>query len=157
MDWDAIGAIAELLGAVAVIVSILYLAAQVRQSAADVRAEIIHSLHNNQVDLVSKPAVDTVLALGVEKAHIGEPLNREERAQYSMWVLAHLINHQQIKMEYDRLDVDPDLYASERIRLAGMMQTRLAQAVYYKMRDRFTPDYQTYVEQTFVRDRKDEI
>lgn len=32
MNWDAIGAIAELLGAIGVIVSLVYLATQIRQS-----------------------------------------------------------------------------------------------------------------------------
>ena len=32
MHWDAIGAVSETLGAIAVIVSIIYLAAQVRQT-----------------------------------------------------------------------------------------------------------------------------
>lgn len=31
MNWDAVGAIAEMIGSIAVIVSILYLAMQVRQ------------------------------------------------------------------------------------------------------------------------------
>ncbi len=33
MNWDAIGAIAELLGAVGVIASLVYLATQIRQNA----------------------------------------------------------------------------------------------------------------------------
>ena len=35
MNWDAIGAIAELLGAIGVIASLLYLARQMRNGAAD--------------------------------------------------------------------------------------------------------------------------
>ena len=38
MNWDAIGAIAELLGAVGVIASLVYLATQIRQNTATVRA-----------------------------------------------------------------------------------------------------------------------
>ena len=38
MNWDAIGALGELVGAVAVVVSIIYLALQVRQNSADVRS-----------------------------------------------------------------------------------------------------------------------
>ena len=38
MNWDAVGASAELLAAVGVIVSLLYLAAQIRQNTRSVRA-----------------------------------------------------------------------------------------------------------------------
>ena len=39
MSWDAIGAVAELIGAIAVIVSIVYLAAQVRQTRLQLQAQ----------------------------------------------------------------------------------------------------------------------
>ena len=39
MQWNAIGAIAEVLGAIAVIVSIVYLAAQVRQTRLQLQAQ----------------------------------------------------------------------------------------------------------------------
>jgi hypothetical protein len=32
MDWDALGAIAEAVGAIAIIVSLVYVAAQIRQN-----------------------------------------------------------------------------------------------------------------------------
>ena len=38
MNWDAIGAIAELLGAVGVIASLVYLATQIRHSRDQMRA-----------------------------------------------------------------------------------------------------------------------
>ena len=85
MNWDAVGAIAELVGAIAVIVSILYLAVQVKQSAEDVRANIIHSLHSNEVEMQAKPATDLILARAVEKAYTGESLDADERAQFTMW------------------------------------------------------------------------
>ena len=42
MNWDAIGAIAELLGAIGVIASLIYLATQVRQN----REQVSHMLSN---------------------------------------------------------------------------------------------------------------
>jgi len=38
MDWQAIGAVGEMLGAAAVVASLVYLARQVRSSAAVIRA-----------------------------------------------------------------------------------------------------------------------
>jgi len=39
MDWDAIGAIAELAGAIGVIASLLYLATQIRQNSRQLRGQ----------------------------------------------------------------------------------------------------------------------
>ena len=44
MNWEAIGAIAELLGAAGVIVSLLYLATQIRQNTRSVRMTSHHGL-----------------------------------------------------------------------------------------------------------------
>jgi len=48
MNWEAIGAIGEIVGAVAVVVTIGYLAVQIRQNTRSVRdsafQEVIHSI-----------------------------------------------------------------------------------------------------------------
>ena len=43
MNWDAAGAMGELLGAVVVVISVIYLASQVRQNTAASRAEALRS------------------------------------------------------------------------------------------------------------------
>jgi hypothetical protein len=43
MNWDAIGAIGEILGAIVVVVSVIYLASQVRQNTAAARADALRS------------------------------------------------------------------------------------------------------------------
>ena len=150
MNWEALGAAAETLGAIAVIVSILYLAAQVRQSAVDVRSNIVHSLHSNEVELASKPSVDAVLASAVEKAHTGQQLSNEERAQYTMWVYSLLVNYQLVALEYARLGIEDQMLESQRVRLAGLMEPSLAKKAYYSLKDRFSLEMQAYIESTFA-------
>jgi hypothetical protein len=146
LNWDALGAIAELLGAVAVIVSILYLAAQVRQSAADVRSNIIHSLHSNEVELQAKPATDLILARAVEKAYIGGKLDDDERAQFSMWFYSSMINFEQVYIEYKRLGVESDLFEAQCVRISGGLEPAIAKAVWNRLRNRFSEDFQNYVQ-----------
>ncbi|HIG39324.1 MAG: hypothetical protein ABGY96_25310 [bacterium] len=109
MDWNAVGAIAELLSAIAVIVSILYLAVQVQQGASDVRASIIHSLHANEIEIQSKPSTNVILARAVEKIHTDQMLTDDERAQFSMYFYVAFINFEQVYLEYKRLKVEPGL------------------------------------------------
>ncbi len=146
MNWDAVGAIAEMIGAIAVIVSILYLAMQVRQGAADVRANIIHSLHSNEVELSSKPSTDLNLANALEKLYTNLKLDDGERAQYTMWIFSQWMNYQQVYLEYQRLNVDADIFEALRIRLAGSMEPRLSHAIWDRLKNRFTPQFQTYVQ-----------
>ena len=45
MDWDAIGAIGEIAGAVAVIITLIYLARQIREASRQVRINSITSIN----------------------------------------------------------------------------------------------------------------
>lgn len=150
MSWDAIGALAELIGALAVIVSVLYLAAQVRHGAADVRTNVIHSLHAKEVDLGALPATSVVLANAVEKAHTGGTLTEEERAVFTMWIYSTLVHFQQTHLEHRRLNVEADVIEAERIRLAGAFKPRIARAVWRRLKDRFTPEFQRYVDEECI-------
>jgi hypothetical protein len=54
MNWDAIAALAELLGAVAVLASLVYLAAQIRQNTQMVKSSIRQQLTMTSQDLLFK-------------------------------------------------------------------------------------------------------
>ena len=53
MNWEAIGALAETLGALAVIVSIIYLAAQVRQTRLQLQAQAEDNILSRAFDAYS--------------------------------------------------------------------------------------------------------
>ena len=61
MNWEAIGAIGENVGALAVVVSVLYLAYQVKQSTrhsqAETQREIINDIHRHQAQIRENPGL----------------------------------------------------------------------------------------------------
>jgi hypothetical protein len=62
MNWDAIGAIGEVAGATGVILSLLYLAIQIRGDAQAKRASTVHDQSNAYRDFLSTLATDEKLA-----------------------------------------------------------------------------------------------
>ena len=50
MDWDAVGAIAEVIGVIAVVVSLVYLAIQVRQNTAQLRIDNLRETVRGTLD-----------------------------------------------------------------------------------------------------------
>lgn len=58
MNWDAIGAGAELLAAVGVIVSLLYLALQIRQNTESVRANTFQEFTRESAELTRSALLD---------------------------------------------------------------------------------------------------
>ena len=83
MSWDAAGAIGEIVGAAAVVITLVYLAAQVRGANRAVRTSIRDSAFrqiqdwNNQ--LVSEPELPLVFQLGLEQA---DSLDEAQRARF---------------------------------------------------------------------------
>lgn len=76
MNWDAIGAIGEILGAVAVVITLGYLAVQVRQNA---RSEKVSALKSIQDLMLLTEHNDQYIAC-LMKSQRGEKLTPEERA-----------------------------------------------------------------------------
>jgi len=90
-----LGAIGEFLGSVVVIVSVIYLAAQVRQNTAQQKREETISIHRGQNEVVAQmmdPAVIRAFALVADG---DAPASIEDRARTIMWVILYL-NHFQI-------------------------------------------------------------
>ena len=56
MNWDALGAIAELLGAIAVFATLAYLAVQIRQSNVVTREQAQYHMLQNQLSYFDKLA-----------------------------------------------------------------------------------------------------
>jgi hypothetical protein len=79
MDWTAIGAVGELLGAIAVVISIGYLAVQVRQNTDSVRLRSFQSAIDRVAAVNSRtsdPHVADVLARGRESYFDLSPADR---------------------------------------------------------------------------------
>ena len=53
MNWDALGAIAELLGAIAVLMTLVYLAIQLRQNNAFAQAQAMQARTDTQINMIS--------------------------------------------------------------------------------------------------------
>jgi len=65
MNWEAIGAIGEVLGAVAVLVTLVYLAVQIRQNTQALKVTAMGTLHDlHVVTEKNEPYVATLMKLG---------------------------------------------------------------------------------------------
>ena len=62
MNWDAIGAIAETLGAIGVITSLVYLAVQIRQNSKHIESSIYQTTNDVFVNFYATLAADKALA-----------------------------------------------------------------------------------------------
>ena len=84
MNWDAIGAVGELLGAAAVLVTLIYLAVQIRQNTSAVATATYESTMTgfNDINIVvaGNPALASVLDRGCQNP---DSLTTEEVVQFN--------------------------------------------------------------------------
>lgn len=71
MNWDAVGAVAELLGALGVIASLLYVGVQVRQNTRSIRASTYDALVRSSAEWLNPLIQDPGLAASFEEAVLG--------------------------------------------------------------------------------------
>ena len=94
MDWIAVGAIAEIVGAIAVVLTLIYLAYQVRNNTGMARrastAEAVAAMRTFNASLVDNPEVGELTQRGISLG-LGN-LTDEERVPFTI-VMFNLFKH----------------------------------------------------------------
>jgi hypothetical protein len=114
MNWDAISAIGEIAGAVAVVATLFYLSSQIRQNSSALnrandyaQANSVHNTNSLFVEVFSALAKDAELASIYEKALKHEKLDGVESVRFSQFVntylawLEDLYNQQNTQLGFD--------------------------------------------------------
>ena len=86
MNWNAVIAITEVIGVIAVIASLTYLAIQIRQSTQIARANIVHGTSDSWANYYRMLAADSNLADLYRRGTLGETLTETEVIQFESLV-----------------------------------------------------------------------
>ena len=147
MNWEAVGATGELLGAIGVIISLLYLTAQVRQNTQSVRSSTYQALVDSAQDfsllLGSDAAVAHTFTRGL--AH-DEELTDEELAQFT-W-LFHVIVRQLENGHFQAMNgaMDSQLWQGWTATLRGIVGSPGGRRMWPSVRPRLRRGFVDYVE-----------
>ncbi len=104
MSWDALAAIAEALGAAAVLASLIYLATQIRQNTQMIKSSIRQQVTNTSHAVVFK-SID--LADVFAKANNGETLTAGEQFQLNQIHRAAFRGFEDFAYQYEHGLLDP--------------------------------------------------
>ena len=88
VNWEAIGIFAEVIGAIAVVVSLLYVGMQIKQSAASTRAQAITQVNSQYGSLMSQIALNGELATIYRIATEGGELDPDQATRYRAYLSA---------------------------------------------------------------------
>ena len=110
MNWDAIGAVGELLGALVVVVTLGYLAIQIRQNTAQQKREETVSIMRGQNEVIARLNDPMLVRSYAITAAEGRAANPEDRSRAIIWLVLYLNHFQIVHDLYQRGSLDEDRY-----------------------------------------------
>jgi hypothetical protein len=113
VDWDAIGAVAELLGALGVIASLIYLAVQIRQNTESVRMASHHGVaeqfQRSNLAALEDPQLAELLIRGLPDA---SSLSDVDRLRVDLYLLSLFRTYEELYQLHQKGLVDHELWDS---------------------------------------------
>ena len=105
MNWDAIGALAELAGAVAVVLSLVYLALQIRENTRSVKIAAMSSFREGGADFMTTLAQNEELS-DIYMRGLADPdsLSMSERQRF-LWTILLALTHLQESEEFETFGI----------------------------------------------------
>ena len=146
MNWDAIGAIAELLGAVAVVASLIYLATQIRQSTRATQGASLEFISKLSIDFLVQVASDaetaSIFRRGLTES---EQLNADELLRFDMLIFAVLESLDATLAQRDRgMHTDADFQKWDKV-IGDYMAHPGVRSFWSRSSENFSPAFRQYV------------
>jgi len=146
MNWEAIGATSELVGAVAVLVSLLYLANQIRQGTATTRVQTVQHLLTSDTasaDSMIAGPLPEILA----KLELGERLTAGELSVYVLYMRGRVTDAWQVFYQRQNGMIEEQVAAALLRRFEFFARRGLFRAVWHsQLKTNFPEEFRAYVE-----------
>ena len=110
MNWESVGAVAEIMGSLTVIGTIFYLAIQVGHAAAVAKATAQQSAAQMSIDTMMSALDSQILFSASRKATIGEELTPEELSNYIRWVWVRMRVAENAYYQYRQGLLEPEAW-----------------------------------------------
>ena len=146
MNWDAVGAIAELLGAVATVAMLAYLAVQIRQASATARAQIRQSAADSQINYLNSRATDPFLRRASQKSFSGKELDEEEHYGLQLHLMTHLRLFENHFAQQALGTMDPEDWRAQREVLKMLLRNEAYRDAYSYLGKRWNAHFTAEVE-----------
>jgi hypothetical protein len=142
MNWEAISAIGDIIGAIGVVVSLAYLAVQIRYNTRAMMAqsarEAVAAMRDFNQSMIDDPQLSRIFRLGAENL---AQLTEEERARFGHILFNFFKTAEELHYQYLKGTLDPEIWKSWK-GIVSLYSTSPGFSEYWKMREMFfTPEF----------------
>ena len=151
MNWDAAGAIGEIVGAIAVVISLIYLGSQIRQNSRTVAANTVQSISSNAADRLFRVAESPHLSVMMAKVISGEgDLSPEENVQFQMLLRATFRSYENYYYQQQTGNIDPRIWAGLERTIEDNMGIPMFRDWWRYHRGTFSEEFAEYIDRKIV-------
>lgn len=147
MNWEAVGAVAELLGVITVIVTVMYLALQVRHATSVAKSVARQTAAQMNIETIGVSLDSQILSVASMKATKGEELTPEELSNYLRWIWMRMrvVENAYFQFQDGLLDLEAwTAHTSYIVHHIG--QGTVAQKHWARVKPAYSPSFITEVE-----------
>ena len=149
-DWGAIG---EIIGAAGVILTLVYLARQIRQNTKTVSAQMVQAIGQNTREMVLTPIHHPLLAEALDLAAHEKELTRSQQSLIGGYLFAVMRNWELNLYAKRQGFHDPDMQLSYEMGLRTLMRDGFAQNWWDKNKyERFSPVFARQIDEILSTD-----
>lgn len=147
MNWDFAAVIAQIIGALAVVVSLIYLAQQIRAQTRESRLNATRELAQDFRNLVAEVSrEDDLFALFRRSLNDYDGLDEEERARIHMYFYSRIFGlHEQVHLHLKHKNIDTMFLESIQNRFSELIQTQGFKAWWRRNSYIYTQEFQEYI------------
>ena len=150
MNWEALGAIGEIVGAIAVVLTLGYLAVQIRQNTRSVRAATHHSSARAATETQNIFAQSNDLArifrIGSRES---EELTEDERQRFDAILLSIFMWYEDAFFQYQQSMIDREVWEGRERSLLGQLKRPGTASWWTRRSGLLAHSFVSYVDQLF--------
>ncbi len=147
MNWDAVGALGQVVGALAVVITLVYLASQVRENARGVRrgatAEAIAAYRQWNQQIIADPLMNHILIKGLRGI---ETLSEDELTRVWGMAINLFKTAENLHFQYASGAMDLNVWTGWEYLLNGLLTTTGCQQLYRQRRRAFSTSFQDWMD-----------
>ena len=146
MNWEAIGAIGEIVGAMAVVITLVYLALQTRHSAAATQSSTEVEASRQLSAWVTRSFQDELIQGIWDDVQAGKPLSDEHYRKW-LWYLSDLFHMSEgIFIQYQKGFVSAEVWGRFESTILGMLQNTPGQEFWHSGNTPFSDAFKIHIE-----------
>lgn len=145
ITWDALGAMGEIAGSAGVLVSLIYLAIQTRESAAETRDATIQSVMQLAIQFRAESYGGDLPAIRM-KAMTGEAMEPLEVMKFEGYLSALFELNELVFVQYQKDRLDPEYFQAWERRTQAAMAVPRIQQFWGKTRTGYRASFVEYID-----------